>query len=104
MTDFKQNDKFRDSYNIFTISLNTDIGNARKELLNFDTEILEACTYDTTPQFIKDKFKFWQIGNKIARPISGQHGTIGCFGSHICLFLCKKHTCLTLRYSQSRHY
>lgn len=82
IADYRQNDKFRDSYNIFTISLNTDIGNHRKDLLNFDTEIFEACTYETTPQFIKDKFRFWQIGNKIARPISGQHGTIGCFGSH----------------------
>tara|TARA_R100000995_G_scaffold77134_1_gene47059 strand:+ start:4992 stop:5702 length:711 start_codon:yes stop_codon:yes gene_type:complete len=82
MTDFKQNDKFRDSYNIYTISLNTDVGNHRKSLLNFDTEIFEACTYESSPQFIKDKFKFFKIGKKTARPISGQHGTIGCFSSH----------------------
>ena len=83
--DFKQNDKFRDSYNIFTISLNTDTGNHRKTLLNFESEIFEACNYETSPQFVKDRFDFWKMGGKIVSSMKRQHGTIGCFSSHYLL-------------------
>lgn len=85
MTDFRHNDKFRDSYNIFTISLDNSTGDARKELLSFDTEIFEACTYDTAPDFIKDRMAFYKIDGKVLRSERGQHGVIGTFGSHYLL-------------------
>ena len=87
IADYRQNDKFRDSYNIFTISLNGELGNHRKTLLNFDTEIFEGYTYDNAPQFIKDKFRFWKVNGVIRRSLQAQHGAIGCFASH---YLCMK--------------
>lgn len=64
---------------ILCISMNTAKGKARRDSLDYPYEWIQASTYDTSPDYLKENFLLrWNQG--ITQKVEG---FIGCFASHI---------------------